>query len=83
MAPATGLTRPLTVALSVNVPAPRVMFGDAVVAIDGVADADETPLKRMEQVPTSISTALQGRRVFILPSTRASVLSSSNQAPSA
>ena len=33
VAPASGFTRPLTIAVSVSVPAPSVTFGDAVVAI--------------------------------------------------
>ena len=40
VAPACGFTRPLTIAVSVSVPAPSVTFGDAVVAI--VADAGAT-----------------------------------------
>lgn len=37
MAPGCGFTRPLTVAVSLNVPAPTVTFGDALVAIVGAA----------------------------------------------
>jgi len=37
VAPATGFTRPLTVAVSEIVPPPSGMFGEAIVAIVGVA----------------------------------------------